>query len=93
MTSSAGGLKGLGENEQLVLQALSIFTPITTGLLALEHTLYDLAEQLPRSLFKLFRALRDDIETLFSFISASSSQDQHFNQQKDAYLEEQIKLM
>ena len=61
MTSSTGGLKGLGENEQLMLQALSIFTPITSGLLSLEHTLYGLAEQLPRSLFKQFRALRDDI--------------------------------
>lgn len=85
-TATAGGLKGLPENDQLVLQALSIFTPITTGLLALEHSLYDLAEQLPRSLFKLFRALRDDIETLFSYISACSSQDQRFNDQKDAYL-------
>lgn len=43
-TVSAGGLKGVAENDQLVLQALSIFTPITTGLLALEHSLYDLAE-------------------------------------------------
>ena len=85
-TDNAGGLKGLAENDQLVLQALSIFTPITTGLLALEHGLYDLAEQLPRSLFKLFRALRDDIKTLFSCISACSSQDQRFNDQKNAYL-------
>jgi hypothetical protein len=44
--------EGLTHNEQLILQAIGTFAPITHGLLALEHHLYSLAETLPRPLFK-----------------------------------------
>lgn len=72
---------------------MSIFAPISSSLLRLEQQLYANADLLPRPIFKEFRKLRDDVESLFSLLSSFSSTSADFNEQKDGYLQEQIQAM
>lgn len=83
----------LTQNEEIVLEAMSIFAPVSSSLLRLEQELYANAEVLPRPIFKEFRKLRDDVESLFSLLSSFASNSADFNEQKDGYLQEQIQAM
>jgi hypothetical protein len=80
------------DNEEKVILCLREYTHILGELYQFESLLYEKVSNLPRTMFKHFRAIREGVETCFNTLEGFVSFNVEFIAEKDRILQEQITL-
>lgn len=86
-------LTSIDRNEESVIQALHIFIDMLQNLSELSNIIYAPSSVFPIEIYKTFRKLYENSESISNILENYESNNQEFLQQKDELIAEQIRYM